>query len=69
MGIASTIIAVIFIVAIAAGAVYFLWATKDKNKPMYMAPAPKQKMTKEEKAAAKEDKKSAKAAAKEAKKK
>lgn len=63
MDLASTIIAVIVIVALLAGAVYFIWATKDKGKPSYMV-TPKVKMTKEEKAATKENKKVAKIEAK-----
>lgn len=60
MNIASTVIAILIIVAVLAGAVYFLWSTKDKNKPSYMA-TPKVKLTKEEKAAVKAEKKAEKA--------
>lgn len=63
MNIASTVIAIIIILAVLAGAVYFLWSTKDKSKPSYMA-TPKVKMTKEEKAAIKAEKKAEKSEAK-----
>lgn len=71
MGLASTIIAIVLIVAVLAGCVYFIYITKDKNKPSYMA-TPKVKATKEEKLAAKSGKKAEKAekaAAKKSKKK
>lgn len=63
MDLTSTIIAIVLIVALFAGAVLYLWKTKDKGRPSYMA-TQKVKPTKEEKAISKEDK----AAAKEAKK-
>lgn len=59
MDLASTIIAVLVIVALLAGAVYFIWKTKDKGKPSY-AVTPKVKVSKEEKAAIRENKKAAK---------
>lgn len=68
MNIASTIIAVILIAAILAGAVYFIWATRNKGKPSYMIEPKKPKPSKEEKAAAKQEKKAQKAEKKAGKK-
>ena len=59
MDIASSIIAILFIVGLLALAVYFIWKSRNKNKPSYMVSEP-QKLTKEEKAAAKEAKKAEK---------
>lgn len=64
MNLASTIIAIICIAALLFGVVYYIWKTKDKGRPSYMATT-KAKPTKEEKAAlkqAKKDKKQAKKA-------
>ena len=60
MDIVGTILAIIIIAAIVFGAVYFIWATRNKNKPSYMIEPKAPKMTKEEKAAAKEAKKAEK---------
>ena len=60
MDIIGTVLAIILIVAILTGAVYFLWRTRNLNKPSYMIDAKAPKMTKEEKAAAKEAKKAEK---------
>ena len=61
MDLIGTILAIIIIAAILAGAVYFIWKTRNQNKPSYMIEPKPPKMTKEEKAAAKEAKKAEKA--------
>lgn len=61
MELASTVLAIVIIVAIVAGAVYFIYATRNKNKPSYMVEPRAPKMTKEEKVAAKQAKKAEKA--------
>lgn len=63
MELTSTIIAVILIVALLFGAVFYIWKTKDKGRPKYQV-TQKVKPAKEEKAVAKENKKAEKAAKK-----
>lgn len=61
MNTVSTIIAVIFIAALLAGIVIYIWKTRDQDVPNYKKEI-KVKPTKEEKAAAKAAKKAEKPA-------
>lgn len=60
MDIIGTVLAIVLIAALLAVAVYYIWKTRNQNKPSYMIEEKPPKMTKEEKAAAKEAKKAEK---------
>lgn len=61
----GTILAIILILALVAAAVFYLWKSRNKGKPKYMVTPKAPKMTKEEKAAAKQAKASEKTKKKE----
>ncbi len=63
MNTASTVIAIIFIAALLAGIVFYIWKTRDQNVPSYKKDV-RQKLSKEEKAALKSAAKAEKASKK-----